>query len=334
MISACGITSHSADHDALVLADHRSLHHGHEAAHELADAGDLLADHRVALLRHRRRSDVAVGRRLRYLGHLRRLQPNDLERDLLQGRGKDPERRDELCEAVPGAVPGGGRLGEIEAPAEGAPDGRRRLAERCQRPGGPAQLSDEQPRPARSEALRRPRELGDPDRELEAEGDGNRVLAVRPAGHCRGRVPLGVPRQLADQLGQRRLDQIESGARLQDGAGVHDVLGGGAPVDVATRVSGFLCERADGRHERMLRLPHPLAQLVEVEGVRPRDLTDPRRGRPGDDAGVGFGFGESDLHVEPRLQEPARVEHGAHPSRAEHVAKQAAVEGRRHKSNG
>ena len=70
------------------------------AAEQPREADDLLAADRVALVRHRRRALLARRERLLDLADLGLLQPADLERELLERRGGDGERRQQLGVAV------------------------------------------------------------------------------------------------------------------------------------------------------------------------------------------------------------------------------------------
>src|SRR3546814_9004320 len=71
-----------------------------------------------------------------------------------------------------------------------------------------------------------------PAGDLEAEGGRRRLL---PAGACQHhRAALGIRqcRQPPGQYVQAVLQDVEGLAQTQDQAGVHDVLRGGAPMDV------------------------------------------------------------------------------------------------------
>ena len=62
------------------------------AAHQPREAGHVLDQDRVALVRHRRRALLAAAERLLRLADLGALQVADLERDALAGPGQDRER--------------------------------------------------------------------------------------------------------------------------------------------------------------------------------------------------------------------------------------------------
>ena len=66
------------------------------AADEPRQADDLLAADRIALVGHRRRALLALGERLLDLADLGLLQPADLERELLERRRRNGQRRQQL----------------------------------------------------------------------------------------------------------------------------------------------------------------------------------------------------------------------------------------------
>ena len=206
-----------------------------------------------------RRARRRAAPRLRDLG---RLQPDDLRGDAL-GRGGDlrergprsrtrsraacqwtsararPSRRPKASCTAPRVSPSVARV-----PA--APD---ELGSR----GGPG-------RPV--EALARAPQLVRPARGLQPERDWHRVLAVRAAGH------RGVRWRRASRWRRRARSRSrtigERGPRLEHEAGVDDVLGRHAPVHPGAVLAAALDERADERHERMLRRGDARAQRVEV----------------------------------------------------------------------
>ena len=112
-----------------------------------------------------------------------------------------------------------------------------------------------------------PVEHGEPHRNLVAERDRQRLLQVSPARHRRVAVALGEAGKDYTQVVQLRLDQRERIADLEDDAGVHDVLRGRAPMDVA---SGFAAHLSELVHERQDRIADDLRfvpQEIEIEGI-------------------------------------------------------------------
>ena len=91
-------------------------------------------------------------------------------------------------------------------------------------------------------------------------------------------------------------------------------------------------ERADQRHQRVLRVGDAVAQGVEVVAIGLAGLGDRSRGLAGDHPAVGQREGERCLGIEPALHELRRVEDRPHRRRAEEVAQQRVVERRRHQT--
>ena len=97
-------------------------------------ADDLLAADRVALVRHRRRALLPLGERLLDLADFGLLQAANLERELLERRGRDRQRRQQL--GVPIALNDlrrDRRRLEPETPADIGFDRRRQVRERADR---------------------------------------------------------------------------------------------------------------------------------------------------------------------------------------------------------
>src|SRR4051812_36984030 len=169
-------------------------------------------------------------------------------------------------------------------------------------------------------------EHGQPDRGLVAEGDRQGLLRVGATGHRRIAVLL---RQVSEDGAQRRdifLDYLETGADPQHVRRVHDVLGGGAPVHVATGVAALFYELMHERQDRIADDVGLVAQEVEVErgGVGlGRDLLG-RFGR--DDTAARLGTRQRDLHFNVARDQGVVGKDLAHAWGAEGIAKQDGVE--------
>ena len=123
------------------------------AAQQTSQADDLLAADRVPLVRHGRRALLTLGERLLDFADLGLLKPADLERELLERRGRDGQRRHQL--GVPVALNDlrrDGRRLETERPAGVGLDGRWQMRERADRS---RQLADGDDRRARAACARR-----------------------------------------------------------------------------------------------------------------------------------------------------------------------------------
>ena len=129
------------------------------------------------------------------------------------------------------------------------------------------------------------------------------MLAVGAAGKEHVLGTLG-------QVGQRGQDRRELAQKdlvrmphLEELAGLGDVLGGGAPVHVATglALTGAI-ELPDQRHQRMAGAGQALAHRGQVEEGEVRLGDDLARGRLRDDLQLGLGQRERGLDVQPRLK--------------------------------
>jgi hypothetical protein len=171
-------------------------------------------------------------------------------------------------------------------------------------------------------------EHGEPDRRLVAEGDRQRLLQMRPAGH--GRVAVA-PRQVgqdAAQGGDVVLDDAQAFADLKGDGRIHDVLGGRPPVHVAPRLAALFHELMHERQDRVADDVGFMPEKVEVErfGIRPaRDLL----GRAlGDDAASRFGLRQGNLDLDVSGDQRQIREHLAHARRAERISKKDGIENR------
>jgi hypothetical protein len=96
-----------------------------------------------------------------------------------------------------------------------------------------------------------PAQFGHDDRKLVAERHRNGVLAVGAPGHGRFAIDMRLAGKGRDQQVEVALDDGKAILELQDESGVDDVLGGGAPVHVLSRLTGEALQRPDRRHQRM-----------------------------------------------------------------------------------
>ncbi len=171
----------------------------------------------------------------------------------------------------------------------------------------------------------------EPDRRLVAEGHRQRVLQVGAPGHRRVAV---FARELGEMAAHRRqilLDQGEPGADLQHRGGVHDVLGRGAPMQIAPRLARQFGHLADERQDRIADGLGLVLQARQVErlaaaGQRIRRVRD-RVGCLGrDDPEPSLGARESRLDLDAAREKGVVAEHLAHRRGAEHVGKDRGVE--------
>ena len=162
--------------------------------------------------------------------HLGLHQQLHVEGDLAAGAGDQAEEAADLGDAVAHGVPGNLRLAELKFLHQLDLALQPVLAERGQRAGGAAEFAHQHARPQLLQALLVALEGGEQGRHLVAEGDRHRLLQVAAPGHRRVAVFLGQRGQRIGDGVDVLLDDVERLAHLQDGGGVGDVLGGGAPM--------------------------------------------------------------------------------------------------------
>ena len=151
-------------------------------------------------------------------------------------------------------------------------------------------------------------------------GIGRAVVPLRERGDCHQPA-----HEVAVQQGERV-------PQLQDEPGIDDVLRRGAPVRPRARVPRLEHERADQRHQRVLRVGDAVAQGIEVVTIGLAGLGDRSRGLDRGSPRSRPGRGRARLGIEPALHELRRIEDRPHRRRAEEVAQQRVVERRRHQS--
>ena len=170
---------------------HAALEHDRDgAAQEPRRPDQVLARHRVPLLRHRRRADVPGHRGLAQLVDLAGLEPDDLGGDPLAARADLAERVAQVAQQEARHVPRALRDGQVEPVAVRLEHGLGGRPERGERSGCACERRRERA-PAAEQRAARVHQLVSPRRGLEPERDRHRVLAVRAARHRRRGVALG-----------------------------------------------------------------------------------------------------------------------------------------------
>ena len=210
------------------------------AAEQPGQAGDLLAADRVALVRHRRRTLLALAERLLDLADLGLLQAANLERELFErGRG-DRQRHQQLGVTVALMTRRHRRRLQAEALADPGFDRRVEVREHAD---GAGNLADADDVPRAQDAVEIALQLRVPERQLHAERHRLRVNAVGAADHRRPPVLLGARPHRLQQLGEVLDDQIAGLAHLQRLRGVEDVRRGQPEVQPAGGGSDVLGDR-------------------------------------------------------------------------------------------
>jgi hypothetical protein len=135
-------------------------------------------------------------------------------------------------------MPGCRRGAEAQGGGQPLHHGDALRAERGERAGGTGEADQLDARAK----LVEPRDMGvqrlHPDRAFQAEGNGQRVLKMRPSRHDGVAVTLGLQGQGRDDGREFRADQRQAGAHLKHRGAVHDVLRRGAPMGPAARLPG------------------------------------------------------------------------------------------------
>ena len=223
---------------------------------------------------------------------------------------------------------GDGRAAEPEFGHQRVVHGEALVAERGQRAGRAGELADQHARLQFSEALAVARDHAEPDRRLVAERHRQGVLQVRAAGHHRVAMLLGERGERRVERGQVGLDQRQRIAHLQDSGGVHDVLGGGAPVHVAAGIAALLGELVHEADDGIADEVGLGLELGEVDGIGARQPPDGLRRLLGDHADAGLGGGQRHLDLDVARDRRLVAEHFAHGRRAEGIAEDVGIEDR------
>lgn len=333
---------------ALEVAHHAIQHEAGLGAQDLALRQHDLGADGVALLRHGARRAAVRHVRLGDLAQLARAHDDEIQRDLAERAADQREEVDGVGDAVARDVPSDARVGQGEGGREGFAhaDAGGGGAERGERAGGAAELGEQrgllEGRQAREVAV----DGGEPDGGFVAEGDGQGVLEVGAAGHGGVAVADGEAGEGGLELGEQALDDGEALFDLQDRGEVHDVLGGGAPVDVAGCGCGGLVRRVgagcaglrtgffrdpcghllDEREDGVADDLGPRRQQVPVDLGHVAVLADGFCGGGGHDALGGLGLGQRALGLDEVGDVGALREALAHFFGAEDVAEELGVE--------
>ena len=266
------------------------------ATEQPRETADLLAPDRVALVRHRGRALLALRERLLDFPDLRLLQAANLERELLERRAGDRKRGQQLRVAIAlDDLRRDGRGLEPEPTADGGLDRRRQVGEGADR----ARDLADAPRFARApHAHDVALQLGVPERQLQAEGHGLGVHAVRAADHRRLAMLFRARPDGVSERVQVLQDQVARVHHLQRQRRVHHVRRRQAEVEIARRRADVLGDRRRERDDVVLRGLLDFLDAPDVER-RLRPEVACRVGR--DDARLRHRVGRGELDREPRL---------------------------------
>ena len=232
-----------------------------------------------------------------------------VERDLGQAAAEQGQQLHGFGDAVAGDVPGDRRVAEAELARQlgATPTTPSPWPSEAESAGGAAELGQEHPRAQLAEARSMTIERRQPDRRLVSEGDRQRMLQVGAAGHRRVAMAPGEVGEVAARGCEVGFDEVEAGADLQHHGGIHDVLGGGPPVQPAPGLPGALGELA---HQGKDRIADGLGFALEAgeverlgmfaDRVRRRGDLRRRLGRNDPEPGLGAGEGGPTSAQRPR----------------------------------
>jgi hypothetical protein len=264
-------------------------------------------------------------------GHLvdvRLLQVVDVLGDLAEGGRDHAQQQHELGDPVAGGLHRDHGLAQSELLHEAFLDLKADGPEGRQRAHRAAELTHEDARAGLPQTLLLPVHLVQPNRRLEAEGDGNGVLAMGAARH--DRVPVGL-RQMGERVpdGVQVIDHQPVGVLdLEHQTGVEDVLARGAPMHVpGGRGRDHLTEGVDERDHRIPGSVEFRLHRLEVESVDAGGSGDLLRLRGRNDTELGFGLGQRRLDIEPALLGPPIFPDGPHGRGPEAITKIEGIEG-------
>ena len=257
---------------------------------------DLLAADRIPLVRHRRRALLAFAERFLDFANLGLLQAANLERELLERRGGDGQRRQQLGVTIAlDDLRRDRRRLQTKPLAHRLLDRRIEMRKRADRAGD---FADADRLASAAHALDIAAKLGVPERQLQAERHHLGMDAVRAADHRR--LPMLAGARL-DRLGQAAHvleNQVAGLDHLQGLRRVDDVRGGQAEVQPARRRTDVLGDRRRERDDVVLCRLFDLVDAGDVEGAllaqRPRRLFR-------HDAGLRHRVGGGQLNLQPRL---------------------------------
>jgi adenylosuccinate lyase len=208
--------------DVALVPERDVLVRGHAVgADQPRQADDLFAADRIALVRHRRRALLPLGKRLLDLADFGLLQTADFERGFLERRSADGERRQQFGVAIAlNDLRGDRRRLQAKRATHVRFDGRRQVRKCADRSG---QLADGNHLARALDTRNIARQLRIPERQLQAERHRFGMHAVRAADHRRTAVLFGAHEDGFHQTVQVLQDDVARLAHLQRLRRVDDV---------------------------------------------------------------------------------------------------------------
>ena len=255
-------------------------------------------------------------------------QQHHVGRELRQAAADQSQEVCHLDDALAARMPGRIRRGKPQLLRQAQRHGAALQSERCQRADGAAELKRERAPTDLGEPLEMIEERREPHRAFVAEGDGERVLQMGAPGHHRVAMRFSLCRKPGGDVAELFLDEREAVPHLQDERAVHDVLRGGAPMDIARAIAaGSASQRLHQPDHGIADDAGAFADVVERDAFEHRRRADRRSGRGRDDAELGLDPGQRRLDIEHLLHEAALVEDTAHRVAAEEAAEDDRIRG-------
>ena len=263
------------------------------------EAGNLLAADGIALVRHRRRALLPLAERLLHLADFGFLQPAHFERELLERRAGDGNRRHQLGVTIAlNDLRRHRRRLQSELPADGRFDGRIEVRERAD---GARDFPDRDDGPRALQPLEVALQLGVPERQLQAERHRLGVHAVRASHHRRAAMLFGPRAHGVEQTFDVLDEQVGRLAHLNGLRGVDDVGRRQPEVQPARRRPDVLGNRGRKRDDVVL---SGFFDGRDAGDVELRFLSNVARGIVRNDSSLGHRLGSRNFNLQPGLESP------------------------------
>lgn len=148
-------------------------------------------------------------------------------------------------------------------------------------------------------------------------------------GTARHRGVAVLEREIGEDLAQFAdvgLDQVDGVAKLESDGGIHDVLRGCSPVNIASGIATHRDELINQRQNRITDDFSLVSHVVEVDALDPGLAGDYISGIDRDHADASLGLGKRNFSVDIALDQRAIREQLAHRRRPEGIAEQNGID--------
>ena len=297
-----GIAHQAGSAIRLVLGLHRLQRQRHHSARLGRRGDDVLAQLRIALLRHGGTADRARRHRFLHFPEFGLHQRVDLTRDLAAGRSQQAEQHHVLRTMVADGARGHAHGAHAEMTGYAVLHRRPLFPERGIGARRAAEHGDEQARGRLVHPFDMAQQFVDPGGDLVAERAGHGVLAVCARGNRHVGAALGQVGHGGEDVADQIPDDPVRLAQHQQVAGLGDVLRGRTPMHpAAMRLADDTAQLPDQRHQRMARAGEALVDARAIHQLQP-GLHRNRVGRlAGNDAEFRLGDRQGRLDIQPSL---------------------------------